>query len=100
MPKSIGSVFIKVFPTKTGKFRARVDYPVEGFHITRRVAEITIGGMKWKNNYLREYHSAILEKMQRTLYVFLGEAFINSENPSNMILQNGNVIFTINRSVL
>lgn len=98
------SVFIKVFPTKSGRFRARVDYPVWSDspvkEIPRRVEEITIGGMRWKQGHLEKYQTAIIEKMWKTMYGFVGELFIQSGNPSNIQLQNGNVCFMIAKTVL
>jgi len=86
--------FIKVFPTKTGRFRARVDYPVKGVHIHRRVEEITIGGQKWDKGYLKEYHEIILSKLRECLYGFIKEFFAQMDNPQRIFL-DGNVPYSI-----
>lgn len=102
------SVFIKVFPTKSGRFRARVDYPCGEMPVgidlesrilrnapRRRVEEITIGGTAWERGKLSEYHATILEKLHMTVFSLVSECFNQCGQPTRLCLKNGNSTFTI-----
>ncbi len=91
------SVFIKVFPTKSGKFRARVDEPSGS--VARKVSEVTIGGFSWKNGKLSKYHGRIMEKLQMVMYNYLGEFFITSGSPTNISILNGKSVFLISHEI-
>lgn len=108
------TTFIKVFVTKSGRFRARVDYvvgPPKAIGVDlesriiarkpfRRIEEITIGGNRWKSGYLEHLHTRILEKMNLTMYGLVSQCFLQSGSPTRIFLQNGKVQFVIENKTL
>ena len=58
---------IKVFITKTKKFRASIKEPGKPRY------EVTIGGKKWKNGCGTEHQIVIFEKLAKLMGVMEGE---------------------------
>lgn len=61
--KTLVDAYIKVFITKTQKFRAEICEAIPTYNNPRSYVktEIIVGGQEWNNGKLKEYHKSILE---------------------------------------